>query len=169
MFSKNKNKKLLWSLVPIIKPEYCKVSIKYGKQAKRFWTIRSSELWFISIVRLKYLYFFQWKSKKSIALEINKKLLWSLVPIIKPNIVKLALNMRSKPNFIYIYIYIYMPHLYFKFWTMLWSLVPIMKPEYCEVSIKYDKQAKLFWTIRSRELWFISIVRWKYLYFFLWK
>ena len=33
-----------------------------------------------------------------------------------------------------------------------------MKPEYCEVSIKYDKQAKLFWTIRSRELWFISVL-----------
>ena len=28
-------KKLLWSLVPIIKPEYCKVSTKYDKQAKR--------------------------------------------------------------------------------------------------------------------------------------
>ena len=28
------NKKLLWSLVPMIKLEYCKVSIKYDKQAK---------------------------------------------------------------------------------------------------------------------------------------
>ena len=36
LFSKNKNKILLWSLVPIIKPEYCKVSIKYVKQAKLF-------------------------------------------------------------------------------------------------------------------------------------
>ena len=120
------NKKLLWSLVPIMKPEYCEVSINYDKQAKLFWTIRSRELWFISIVRLKYLYFFLWKSKRFIALEINKKLLWSLVPIIKRNIVKLALNMTSKPNF-HIYIYAtffffrewYMSHLYFRFSTII--------------------------------------------------
>ena len=68
--------------------------------------------------------------KGSVVLEINKKLLWSLVPMIKLEYCKVSIkyDKQTKLSYIYIYVcvcvcvYLCVSHLYFKFSTIIvWS------------------------------------------------